>query len=282
VGQHVSKIMRRSFPRTYRCWLKPVAFAGQGWRAMSLKGSLPVTGNGSSEALELKHIGNGLFSESKFEDAATTYTKAIELDPTNCVYWGNRSQAFYRLKDGARALADAEKCIELAPHWSRGYSRKINALQLLNRPVDAMEICRTALELEPDNRDIVKSLLATCFNLLSGKFWGTGQGYNEELEFRGTSLVVRWSRAHAKMDTMCSIKLDPIPVPMRMTIRLSGTARALPYIFRFTEQGLDLCEPNFKNELPADFSGTVLAFVRTRPDLSQRNRSPTVTDATEK
>jgi len=41
---------------------------------------------------------------------------------------GNRSAAAYQLKKYDEAMADADKCIEIQPDWSKGYQRKAMCL----------------------------------------------------------------------------------------------------------------------------------------------------------
>jgi stress-induced-phosphoprotein 1 len=54
--------------------------------------------------------------------------QAIELDPTNHVLYSNRSACYASLRDFEKALADANKTIEVNPGWSKGYGRKGAAL----------------------------------------------------------------------------------------------------------------------------------------------------------
>jgi stress-induced-phosphoprotein 1 len=44
------------------------------------------------------------------------------------VLYSNRSACYASLKDFQKALDDANKCVEIAPTWSKGYGRKGAAL----------------------------------------------------------------------------------------------------------------------------------------------------------
>lgn len=53
------------------------------------------------------------------------------------VYYSNRSAAYLKLGDAkSKALKDAEKCMELAPEWSKSFSR-LGAAQHALRRFDA-------------------------------------------------------------------------------------------------------------------------------------------------
>lgn len=53
------------------------------------------------------------FSEGKYDDALSLYTKAIELNPRVPVYYGNRSFCYIKTEYYGYALEDANKAIEL-------------------------------------------------------------------------------------------------------------------------------------------------------------------------
>jgi tetratricopeptide (TPR) repeat protein len=64
------------------------------------------------------------------------------LDPDNHVFYSNRSAAYMKSDSISKALKDAEKCVELAPEWSKGYSRLGAAQQALKRFQPAMDSFR--------------------------------------------------------------------------------------------------------------------------------------------
>jgi tetratricopeptide (TPR) repeat protein len=59
---------------------------------------------------------------------SASFTKAIEIDPTNHVLYSNRSGAYASKKDFDLALEDANKVTEINPAWSKGWGRKGTAL----------------------------------------------------------------------------------------------------------------------------------------------------------
>ena len=77
-----------------------------------------------------KERGNEAMKAEKYNQAVSHYTEALRMAPTNHVYSSNRSLAYGKTKDWDNALKDAQKCIELQPVWSKGYTRKGTALQV--------------------------------------------------------------------------------------------------------------------------------------------------------
>jgi tetratricopeptide (TPR) repeat protein len=64
---------------------------------------------------------------------------------------GNRAAALHNLQKYTEALADAEKCIEFKPDWSKGYQRKAMAQQALGDLEQACENYEKACEIDPTN-----------------------------------------------------------------------------------------------------------------------------------
>lgn len=81
----------------------------------------------------LKDQGNELLQAGKIQEAITIYTQAIDLDPDNHVFYSNRCAAYMKNDSKSKALHDAEKCIKLAPAWSKGYVRLGAAQHSLKR-----------------------------------------------------------------------------------------------------------------------------------------------------
>ena len=62
-------------------------------------------------------------SAKKYDEAIASYTKAIELDPTNPVYYSNRAAAYSSKASHDEAVLDAEKAIEVDPSFIKAYHR---------------------------------------------------------------------------------------------------------------------------------------------------------------
>lgn len=88
--------------------------------------------------------------------------------PSQHVLFSNRSAALASLERYDDALADARKCVELAPTWAKGYSRLGLALFKLGKGEEAAEAYEKGLELEPDN-EALKAGLADATRALNAK-----------------------------------------------------------------------------------------------------------------
>ena len=62
---------------------------------------------------DYKKKGNTEFEAGMFGIAVKFYSKAIELDGLNDIYYSNRANAYLKMENFGRALLDAEKAIEL-------------------------------------------------------------------------------------------------------------------------------------------------------------------------
>lgn len=86
-----------------------------------------------AHAEALKDQGNEAFQADNIDLAIKLFTQAIGIDPDNHVYYSNRAAAYMKADSKSKALKDAEKCVELAPNWSKGYNRLGVAQQSLKR-----------------------------------------------------------------------------------------------------------------------------------------------------
>ena len=100
-------------------------------------------------ATEFKDIGNKHLQAGEFDKAIEAYTKAIELEPTNHVFYSNRSAAYLSKGDANSALADGKKCTEVCPSFAKGYSRHGAALHALKSYDKAIEVYNQGLAVAP-------------------------------------------------------------------------------------------------------------------------------------
>ncbi|XP_073402869.1 small glutamine-rich tetratricopeptide repeat-containing protein alpha [Dendrobates tinctorius] len=126
--------------------------------AATLQESSPMTSNCPSpsdeditEAERLKTEGNEQMKLENFESAVSFYTKAIDLNPRNAVYFCNRAAAFSKIGNYAGAVRDCEEAITIDPNYSKAYGRMGLALSSLNKHTEAVGFYKRALELDPDN-----------------------------------------------------------------------------------------------------------------------------------
>lgn len=70
-----------------------------------------------------KNEGNAALKTGDMDKAIDCYTRAIELDSSNHVFFSNRSMVYSKTGSFAAALADANRVTELKPAWAKGYAR---------------------------------------------------------------------------------------------------------------------------------------------------------------
>jgi stress-induced-phosphoprotein 1 len=73
------------------------------------------------KATEYKNLGNEAFKNKKFDEAIDYFTKAIEQNGNDHVFYSNRSGAYASLEKYEEAFNDAAKCVQLKPDWGKGY-----------------------------------------------------------------------------------------------------------------------------------------------------------------
>eukprot|EP00756_Hemistasia_phaeocysticola_P003955 Hpha_TRINITY_DN12551_c0_g1::TRINITY_DN12551_c0_g1_i1::g.50969::m.50969/K09553/STIP1; stress-induced-phosphoprotein 1 len=142
----------------------PKAAVRKGYGDAKAAGGSPPspTGDISQRAKEkaekAKAAGNKLFSSGDNAGAMRQYNLAVNLDPANHIYRSNRSAARAALSQWWEALEDAQKAIELAPEWGKGYSRAATALQGLRFYHLAAQALQKGVGCEPGNETLKASL----------------------------------------------------------------------------------------------------------------------------
>lgn len=103
------------------------------------------------EAEEAKQRGNELLKAEKYLEALEMYSKAIDLDPQNAVYFCNRAAAFSKLEKSQEAIADCEAALTIDPTYSKAYGRMGIAYAASGDHQKALECYQKALEHDPNN-----------------------------------------------------------------------------------------------------------------------------------
>eukprot|EP00445_Apocalathium_hangoei_P021766 CAMPEP_0203912086 /NCGR_PEP_ID=MMETSP0359-20131031/53179_1 /ASSEMBLY_ACC=CAM_ASM_000338 /TAXON_ID=268821 /ORGANISM="Scrippsiella Hangoei, Strain SHTV-5" /LENGTH=451 /DNA_ID=CAMNT_0050837945 /DNA_START=106 /DNA_END=1461 /DNA_ORIENTATION=- len=119
-------------------------------------------------AADAKARGAESFKQKDFAAAEAAYSEAISSLPRghgdlHTVY-SNRCAA--RLQGGigggaVAALADARRCVELAPQWPKGHFREGSCLRQMEHLPEATKAFRAGKTLEPDNKDWDKEIEKT-------------------------------------------------------------------------------------------------------------------------
>eukprot|EP00899_Mesostigma_viride_P011552 jgi/Mesvir1/20398/Mv12302-RA.1 len=119
---------------------------------------MTVDSNERAQALAHKDIGNEFFQSGQFEKAVSAFTRAIALDPTDKVFYSNRSAALASLLRFEEAQKDAEKCVSLDTTWAKGYSRLGFAEYKLKRYDAALAAYKAGLAIDPKNAALIDGM----------------------------------------------------------------------------------------------------------------------------
>jgi len=106
------------------------------------------------KAEEWKAKGNKEYANGNFSEAVKSYSKAIDEDPNNHLYFSNRSAAYAGLLNWEKALSDGSKCIQLKGDWAKGYFRKGLAEFEMKKYDASVNTLKQGLSVEPTNTDI--------------------------------------------------------------------------------------------------------------------------------
>lgn len=105
-----------------------------------------------------KNQGNTAFQKGQNSEAVKCYSKAIEIDSNNHVYYTNRATAYAGMEEWEKCLIDADKAISMKNDWVKGYFRRGQALVGLKRYEEGVVSYRKAVELDPKNEDITSRM----------------------------------------------------------------------------------------------------------------------------
>lgn len=119
------------------------------------------------EAEEAKNKGNELMRGGMYQEAVEQYSRAINLNPNNAVYFCNRAAAYSRLENHENAIADCEEAVRLDPRYAKAYGRLGIAYSSLNRFREAKDAYMKALSADPGNTMYEENLKLADERLLS-------------------------------------------------------------------------------------------------------------------
>jgi len=136
----------------------------------------PPSAADKEEAERLKTEGNNLMRTEKFVDALDMYSKAINLDGGNPVFYCNRAAAHSKMNNHHLAIEDCQRAIDMDPSYSKAYGRMGLAHSSLEKHREAVENFKKALELEPDNESYKSNLQIAEDKVKSGVAPSGGMG----------------------------------------------------------------------------------------------------------
>jgi len=117
-----------------------------------------VSEEAKSQAEKLKNDGNNLMKSEQFSEALLCYTRAIELDGRNAVYYCNRAAAHSKMNQHQAAIDDCRKAIAIDPVYSKAYGRMGLAHASLNQHQEAVHCYKKAVAMEPNNESYLSNL----------------------------------------------------------------------------------------------------------------------------
>uniref|UniRef100_A0A9J7YLS5 Serine/threonine-protein phosphatase n=1 Tax=Cyprinus carpio carpio TaxID=630221 RepID=A0A9J7YLS5_CYPCA len=88
-----------------------------------------------------------------YENAIKYYTEALELNPSNAIYYSNRSLAYLRTECYGYALVDATRALELDKNYIKGYYRRATSNMALGKFKAALKDYETVVRVRPNDKD---------------------------------------------------------------------------------------------------------------------------------
>ena len=134
-----------------------------------------------AKAEEAREKGNELFKAQKYPEAVEQYTEAIARNPDDHRVYSNRAACYTKLAAFNEALKDAEKCIEIAPEFAKGYTRKGHVEFFTKQYDKALETYQAGLAKDPENEELRDGLRRTMIEIQRGQ---TGQVDEAEMKER--------------------------------------------------------------------------------------------------
>mmetsp|Transcript_11060 Transcript_11060/g.19348 ORF Transcript_11060/g.19348 Transcript_11060/m.19348 type:complete len:528 (-) Transcript_11060:247-1830(-) len=120
--------------------------------------------NAMNQARQKKEEGNKLFAQKQYEEAAKSYTEALQISPPDfeerAIFLSNRAQCYLSLQRFEAAIEDSTQSLQLQPHNVKTLMRRGAAYQRLKNVDSALADFRQCLELSPGLEEAVQSIKA--------------------------------------------------------------------------------------------------------------------------
>ena len=118
-------------------------------------------------AEEFKTQANDLFKQKEFIKAINMYTKAIDLDSGNAVYYSNRGASYLQVQEYTKALQDCLTSRKIDPNFTKSYFRASKCQLHLGNLNDAMEQLKSASSCESTNISDASEQIAKEMNAIN-------------------------------------------------------------------------------------------------------------------
>lgn len=110
----------------------------------------------------MKEEGNAAFKASRFQEAVDTYSKALDVDPsnrnTNSKILQNRALCYTRLKNWTLAITDCDKALELDPSYTKARKTRAKALGESGNWEEAAREFKAIQEANPSEPGIARDI----------------------------------------------------------------------------------------------------------------------------
>jgi len=105
-----------------------------------------------SEGLYEKNLGNALVQKQKWAEAILRYTRAIEYDDKDPLFYANRALCYLKTKEFKLAVNDCTSSLKLDITYVKSYQRRSAAYIALEMYNEAKQDLNKVLKLEPNNK----------------------------------------------------------------------------------------------------------------------------------
>lgn len=125
-GTHgVASRFGTSLPAVFDGGMKQLATESAPAAAAAAAADAPLPTAAEKEQAEAAKVqGNNKLKEKDYNGAVESYTRAIQLDARNALYYANRAAAYSSLLMWEEAIRDCDQSIALDPTYSKAHSRK--------------------------------------------------------------------------------------------------------------------------------------------------------------
>ena len=104
---------------------------------------------------KFKSQGNIALRKGNYDTAINKYTRAIkEAKVENHVYYANRAQAHFQLKNYEECIKDCDEAIRIEPKFMKSYYRKSMSYRKLENSLEALHTAQQGLNIESDNKEL--------------------------------------------------------------------------------------------------------------------------------
>ncbi len=117
-----------------------------------------VSAEVKQEADAIKLEGNAHLKAGDFDKAVECYTRCIQLDGSNAVYYGNRAAAKMHLKQYSSAVDDSKMAISINSKYARAHERLASCYRSLGMDDLELETLQNAVTEHPGNEQLAQLL----------------------------------------------------------------------------------------------------------------------------